>query len=341
MNKKVIALASVGALAVGGGAAWALSTVQASPTPQVMLKAHPRGHKIVATSKAPTYLATAPTVTLPVVGTPIVHSTSANLRAVIDPTFTQNPSNPLQVTFTYSASITDGTLPTGTLSLMVTAPGSVSSSGGCTMDVGGAVYQGTCTVTLPYYGEWQVTTTYAGGVSGATSTETVNIPGVNASTGTTAPPQPSAPSTTQAPTTTTQAPTTTTPQPTTTTTQASAPVPVLSWGLWQIVNYMNGSGPLNTMVPTGDVVHMYAYANYDGNTVPGSLNMTFSPTSVTDSNGFSGAAGCNGLQNFANQASGECVVQFNAAGNYTVTLTFVPASSAYGTTEITQIVSVG
>jgi hypothetical protein len=111
-----------------------------------------------------------PTTTKPAV-TPIV-------RAAIDPSYTQDSSDNLRVTWTYSASDTSGDLPDGTLSLSVQEPNTAGSSGGCSMDVGGNVAGGTCTQELPHYGDWDVTVSYTGAsttVAPATSTDTEDI----------------------------------------------------------------------------------------------------------------------------------------------------------------------
>lgn len=99
------------------------------------------------------------------------------VRADIDPSFTQDPADNLKVTWTYSASAA-GSLPDGTLSLTVQEPNKAGSSGGCTMNVGGAVTGGTCTQELPHYGSWNVTVSYNGAsstVAPASQTETEDI----------------------------------------------------------------------------------------------------------------------------------------------------------------------
>lgn len=113
------------------------------------------------------------------------------VRAAIDPSYTQNSSNPLEVTWSYSAGITDGTLPDGTLAITVYVHSAVSSAGGCTMNVGGNVSGGTCAVTLPAYGLYDVTVVYSGAASisstAATDTEDVENPSPTTTT-TTLPP---------------------------------------------------------------------------------------------------------------------------------------------------------
>jgi hypothetical protein len=100
------------------------------------------------------------------------------VRATIDPSYTQDPSDNLKVTWTYSAADTSGDLPDGTLSLSVQEPNAAGSSGGCSMDVGANVTGGTCTQELPHYGSWNVTVSYVGAsttVAPATSTDTEDI----------------------------------------------------------------------------------------------------------------------------------------------------------------------
>lgn len=99
------------------------------------------------------------------------------VRAAIDPSFTQDPSDNLKVTWSYSAASADN-LPDGTLTLAVQEPNKAGSSGGCTMNVSAAQTGGTCTQELPHYGSWNVTVTYTGAsqtVAPATSTDTEDI----------------------------------------------------------------------------------------------------------------------------------------------------------------------
>lgn len=115
--------------------------------------------------------ASSPTLTAPTAAPSVI-------RAGIDPTYTQDPSNNLIVTWDYSASSTVSPLPDGTLSLTVQEPNKTGSSGGCTMNVGGTITGGTCTQELPHYGQWNVTVTYTGAsttVAPASQTETEDI----------------------------------------------------------------------------------------------------------------------------------------------------------------------
>ena len=125
-----------------------------------------------------------------VVQTPVGVATTAaapvvSYSAYVDPTFTQNPANPLDVTYTYDAgaistlnSVTTdlgatGQLPNGILNLY--------SNGvlECSTNVGGSVTGGTCEVIYGGYGAQQVITTYESGSSSATETDTENIANPN------------------------------------------------------------------------------------------------------------------------------------------------------------------
>jgi hypothetical protein len=117
-----------------------------------------------------------------------IGSGRATRRPSIDPAYVQDASNPLLVTWTYSAGVTDGTLPLGTLSLTVYQHNAVAASGGCTINVGGFVTGGTCALTLPAYGNYDVTVNYAGSsssVASTSSTDTEDIENPNSSTPTT------------------------------------------------------------------------------------------------------------------------------------------------------------
>lgn len=126
---------------------------------------------------APTVTITVPTTTT-VTSTPTTPtSTVQPTAAYLDPSFTQDPSNPLSVTWTYSASDAGTTVPPplGTLALIVTQPGQVGATGECSIEVGGSNPSGgTCTLTLPSYGNWNVTVSYTGAdsLTAAPSTQT-------------------------------------------------------------------------------------------------------------------------------------------------------------------------
>ena len=119
----------------------------------------------------------APTVTAPAPA-PTAATATAPLpvRAGIDPAYTQDPTDPLRVTWDYSASA--AVLPLGTLALTVSEPNAVASSGGCVINVGGPTKGSSCTLELPHYGLWQVAVTFAGSstnVTPSTSTDTEDI----------------------------------------------------------------------------------------------------------------------------------------------------------------------
>lgn len=132
------------------------------------------------TTPAATTTTTPATPTPPAPVVPVVHAT-------IDPTFTQDPADPLHVTWTYDAGASAGsTLPVGVLALSVTpATGGLGPVGGCQMNVGGAVSGETCTVELPQFGSYSVTVTYTGSggsVGPATQTEIDTISPFTSST---------------------------------------------------------------------------------------------------------------------------------------------------------------
>jgi hypothetical protein len=126
--------------------------------------------------KAPAVVPPAPAVTPPAVVHPV-------LRAHLDPSFTQNPNNPLEATFLYSASAnTQGvsesgpSLPQGVLELI--SDGKVA----CSTNVGGSNGEGgSCTVTFTSFGDHTVEVIYFSGESSATSgpeTEDIAAPHV-------------------------------------------------------------------------------------------------------------------------------------------------------------------
>lgn len=94
-------------------------------------------------------------------------------RAKVDPSFTQNPTNPLTVTYDYSASATEsdgslqlnlatgGALPAGVLDFYSqTEPGSGGQELFCSINVGGATSSGQCPITYGQFGAYRVTTEY-------------------------------------------------------------------------------------------------------------------------------------------------------------------------------------
>jgi hypothetical protein len=95
----------------------------------------------------------------------------------IDPNFTQNPSNPLDVTFSYAAAgvvtgvygIQDPTIGNGIL--IFYNNGSLA----CSSNVGGAVTSATCQVVYQTYGPAKTTVEYLSGTSSATESTTVEV----------------------------------------------------------------------------------------------------------------------------------------------------------------------
>lgn len=113
-----------------------------------------------------------------------IYKAPAKPRAAIDPAFTQNPSNPLEVTFSYSASETDGQLANGVLDLFA-GPTSATQTLACSMNVGGTVFGGNCVVTFASYGNEVITVQYLSGTESATSSETDDIEDTNPASPTT------------------------------------------------------------------------------------------------------------------------------------------------------------
>ena len=138
-----------------------------------------RAKTVNQTLTTPTSTTPTPTTTTPTPPPPPPPTTGGpTVRANIDPSYTQDPGNPLKVTWAYDAGVDDGTLPYGTLSLTVYQHGQVASAGGCTIDVGGPVTGGNCTQVLPQYGAYDVTVSYASSsssVAPSTATETDTI----------------------------------------------------------------------------------------------------------------------------------------------------------------------
>lgn len=138
---------------------------------------------VVATTPVSTTAAVPASVTAPSGNTGSATPTPTTLppiipvRASIDPDYTQSPTNPKDVTFSYSAGVTDGTLPAGTLNLTVFVHATVAASGGCTINVGDSVTSGACEVTVPAFGQYDLLTSYSGGadVSATSATEVVDI----------------------------------------------------------------------------------------------------------------------------------------------------------------------
>ena len=90
---------------------------------------------------------------------PVTLTAPTVVRANIDPSYTQDPSNPLIVTFDYSASDAGVTLPDGTITLTIDEHGQAASSYQCAANVGGVSVSASCTVKLSGYGLWDLAVT--------------------------------------------------------------------------------------------------------------------------------------------------------------------------------------
>jgi hypothetical protein len=124
-------------------------------------------------------------------------------RAHVDPIYTQDPTNPLMVTFTYWSSSTNGPLPDGVLSIYW-GPSQQSQVLAKSTDVGVGIGDSQAnalqtTIAFPAYGTEYVTTTYTSGTNSATQTDTEDIENPN-------PPPPTTTTLPPAPTTTTTTP---------------------------------------------------------------------------------------------------------------------------------------
>lgn len=109
-----------------------------------------------------------------------------SLHSHIDPSFTQDPTNPLAVTYAYSASATEtingvsrvaASLPNGVLDFY--SDGLLA----CSINVGGSVSGGLCPVTYKALGAHTVITTYISGTISATETATEQIKPFTTTTG--------------------------------------------------------------------------------------------------------------------------------------------------------------
>lgn len=134
--------------------------------------------RCVSKPKATTAVPTTPAPTTPAPAQPISYSTH------VDPTFTQDPTNPLAVTYAYDATaIANGVnlgavdqLPAGVLNFY--SPTSPGQTAGliCSLNVGGAITGGSCVVDYAVTGAYQVTTQYVPNAATAvteTDTETI------------------------------------------------------------------------------------------------------------------------------------------------------------------------
>lgn len=146
------------------------TTPRRSTTNSNPVKAPKRSTVSVATSTTSPPSTTTTTTTA---GAPAVA-----LGITIDPSYTQDPTNPLKVTYSFSASATqtangtttpDPSLPQGVLNFF--SDGSLA----CSDNVGGSVDSGTCTVTYAAIGNHTVVTIYDSGTNSATETDVENI----------------------------------------------------------------------------------------------------------------------------------------------------------------------
>jgi hypothetical protein len=143
---------------------------------------HKRVREVVCT-----YVAPKPAkVVLPATTTPATiapttpaPSSTISLRAHLDPSFTQDPANPLVVTFDYSASaeqqsggvtLADPDLPSGVLAFY--SEGLLA----CSMNVGGSTTGGECTIDYSAFGTHAINAIYTSGeASVTTGSETVEV----------------------------------------------------------------------------------------------------------------------------------------------------------------------
>lgn len=114
----------------------------------------------------------------------------AKLHAHLDPEYVQNPLNPFEVTYAYSASATQEVAGTAARTAAVEEPAPLPSgvlslySDGmleCAINVGSGVEGSECPVTYQRLGEHKVTTIYTSGEQSATETEVENIEPLTAS----------------------------------------------------------------------------------------------------------------------------------------------------------------
>ena len=125
-----------------------------------------------------------PVTTVAPAATTAIPAPSFTFHAKLDPSFTQDAANPLDVTYDYSASadkLTNGVslgepdLPSGVIELY--NEGLLA----CSMNVGGSTGEGECPVTYLSYGEHTVVVLYLSGEASATSgneTERIEPPAV-------------------------------------------------------------------------------------------------------------------------------------------------------------------
>lgn len=135
-------------------------------------------HKTICTTTQGIRTTPAPTAPTPalVALVPIPHAPArvVALQSHLDPSFVQSPTNPLAVTYAYSASATVGSevessLPEGFLNLY--SDGLLR----CSMNVGGSIAGGECLVTYSTTGAHSVIVTYTAGSASGTETYTEDI----------------------------------------------------------------------------------------------------------------------------------------------------------------------
>lgn len=115
---------------------------------------------------------------------------TVHFAAQVDPSYTQSATDPLAVTFDYSAGATstasDGattnlaaiaSLPAGILNFYsATEPGQAGMVLECSLNVGGAAVGGTCPITYPSAGSYTVETQYIpNGTTAVTATDVANV----------------------------------------------------------------------------------------------------------------------------------------------------------------------
>lgn len=141
-----------------------------SETPKPSKRHRRHGTRVRLVLKVKQAKASTVGVTLPTATTPTTTITTAapnvpapTVRASVDPDFTQDATDNLRVTWSYSAAAASGALPDGVLSFTVTpATQGLNPVQSCTINVDASTTGGTCTAELPAYGSYQTTVTYTG-----------------------------------------------------------------------------------------------------------------------------------------------------------------------------------
>lgn len=281
-------------------------------------------------------------------------------RAAIDPDYTQNATNPLDVTWTYSASVPSGSLPTGVLEFFW-GPTAQSQTLGCSMNVGPSLAGGKCEVILPAYGDETITVQYLSGRSSATASETENIQNPNpipsGPTGVVAPIGNTGTVTTTAPvTTTTTAPsgsgggfnvsptttTTTTVPPVATVTYLSALAPtVQSPGYASVI--VQASGSLSTdQHPTGTYQFSIDGTPANDTAVWPRCGTVAQPGASSALCQFSGSpnSNCFGSAATADNQQGICDIDYLQPGTHTITITWTSTDPNYASATASRPVTV-